>query len=62
MSKETTIWSDKETKKKLERIANVMERSMAGQVRFMVDREYEKLIGRDLIKEQKPKKGDADLI
>jgi hypothetical protein len=49
---ETTIWSDKTTKKKLGQIAEVMERSMAGQVRFMVDREYEVLAGRGLISEE----------
>jgi hypothetical protein len=48
-NEETTIWSDKNTKKKLGRIAEVMERSMAGQIRFMVDREYEELVKKGML-------------
>ena len=48
----TTIWSDKSTKNKLERIADAQERSMAAQVRFMVDREYDELRSQGLIVEE----------
>lgn len=48
----TTIWSDKTTKSKLERIADAQERSMAAQVRFMVDREYQELRSKGMIVEK----------
>lgn len=40
MSNDTTVWVDTKTRDKLRIIADSLERSMAGQVRFMVDREY----------------------
>lgn len=48
---ETTIWSDKKTKHKLRLIADLKERSMAGQIRYMVEREYEELVEKGELKD-----------
>lgn len=39
----TTVWVDKPTRDKLRIISIVLQRSVAAQVRFMVDREFDRL-------------------
>lgn len=52
MAKWSTFQIDKPYLQKLRIIAAVMKRSMAGQVRFMVDREWENLKKSGLLKTQ----------
>lgn len=48
MSEQTSIWTEIETKAKLKELADFYRRSMAAQLRWMVDRELEKLDGKVL--------------
>lgn len=48
MSERVTIWSDAETRDKLRQVADFYRRSMADQLRWMVDQELEKLDGKVL--------------
>ena len=47
MTEETTIWTDKETRDKLRRLAEFYHRSMAAQLSWMVEQELDKLDGRE---------------
>lgn len=48
MTDQATIWTDTETRDKLRRVADFYRRSMADQLRWMVDQELEKLDGKVL--------------
>jgi len=45
MPDQVNIWSDTDTRDKLRRVADFYRRSMAAQLRWMVDRELEKIDG-----------------
>jgi hypothetical protein len=53
--KSTSFVADVDTLKKLEELANFNQRSISGQIRWMVIRDYERVFG----KEPEPKKAEV---